>query len=313
MYNRRQFIKNIGVGAGALALLSKTQQGLAQEVGTIRVGYQSCDPLDLFRNSEIIKKFPGKVSWSQFVAGPPLVQALLAGSIDVGEVGDTPPIFAQSASKNIVYIAQEPPSPDSEAIIVHQASNIQDLAGLKGKKIAVTRGSNANWLLLAALKKVGLSLKDVQPVFLPPAIAQSAFNTGRVDAWAIWDPFLAIAQADNTVRTLTTGKGIVANRTYYIANKDFVKNNPQLVKGFVSSLAENDQLITQDKTKFIKYLQSARGLSPQILTVILDRCNFGATLVQPDAIAEQQKIADSFFEQHLIPAKINVQDSIWKG
>lgn len=313
MYNRRQFIKKIGIGVGALALLSKTQRVLAQEVDTIRVGYQSCDPLDLLRNSDVIKKFSGKVNWSQFVAGPPLVQALLAGSIDVGEVGDTPPIFAQSASNNFVYIAQEPPSPDSEAIIVHQASDIHDLAGLKGKKIAVTRGSNANWLLLAALKKVGLTIKDVQPVFLPPAIAQSAFNTGRVDAWAIWDPFLAIVQANNTVRTLTTGKGIVANRTFYIANKEFVKNNPQLVKRFIASLSENDQLITQDKTKFIKYLQGVSGLSPQILTVILDRYNFGATLIQPDAIIEQQKIADSFFEQHLIPTKINVQDSIWKG
>lgn len=313
MYNRRQFIKKIGIGAGSLALFLKTQRVLAQEVDTIRVGYQSCDPLDLLRNSDVIKKFSGKVNWSQFVAGPPLVQALLAGSIDVGEVGDTPPIFAQSASNNFVYIAQEPPSPDSEAIIVHQASDIHDLAGLKGKKIAVTRGSNANWLLLAALKKVGLTIKDVQPVFLPPAIAQSAFNTGRVDAWAIWDPFLAIVQANNTVRTLTTGKGIVANRTFYIANKEFVKNNPQLVKRFIASLSENDQLITQDKTKFIKYLQGVSGLSPQILTVILDRYNFGATLIQPDAIIEQQKIADSFFEQHLIPTKINVQDSIWKG
>lgn len=153
MYNRRQFIKKIGIGAGALALFSKTQRVLAQEVDTIRVGYQSCDPLDLLRNSDVIKKFPGKVSWSQFVAGPPLVQALLAGSIDVGEVGDTPPIFAQSASNNFVYIAQEPPSPDSEAIIVHQASNIHDLAGLKGKKNSGNTWIKCQLVIISSLKK----------------------------------------------------------------------------------------------------------------------------------------------------------------
>lgn len=309
MFNRRQLIK----GALALSLISKTQNIFAQEVKTIRVGYQSCDPLDFLRNSKIIVNFPVKIVWSQFTAGPQLVQALLSGSIDVGEVGDTPPIFAQSSSNNFVYIAQEPPSPQSEAIITHTSSNINNLSELKGKKIAVTRGSNANWLLVAALKKVGLSIKDVQPVFLPPAIAQSAFNSQNIDAWAIWDPFLAIAQQDDKVRTLTTGENIVENRTFYIGNKNFVKNNPQLTRDFISYITKNDQLVNQNKTQFIQYLKDVTGLSPHVLNIILSRYKLGATLVQPSAITEQQKIADSFFDQHLIPKKINVQDSIWEG
>ncbi|MDI2113843.1 aliphatic sulfonate ABC transporter substrate-binding protein [Commensalibacter nepenthis] len=309
MFNRRQLI----IGALTLSLISKTQDIFAQGVKTIRVGYQSCDPLDFLRNSKIIVNFPVQIVWSRFTAGPQLLQALLSGSIDIGEVGDTPPIFAQSSSNNFVYIAQEPPSPKSEAIITHASSNINDLYGLKGKKIAVTRGSNAHWLLIATLKKIGLSIKDVQPVFLPPAIAQSAFNSQNIDAWAIWDPFLAIAQQNDKVRTLTTGENIVENRTFYIGNKNFVKNNPQLTRDFISYISKNDQLINQNKTAFIQYLKDVTGLSTDVLDVILSRYKFGATLIQPNAVVEQQQIADSFFNQNLIPKKINVQDNVWEG
>ena len=136
-----------------------------------------------------------RVEWREFPSGPPLLEALNAGAIDFGHAGETPPIFAQAAGVPFVYVAYEPPAPKGEAILVPRNSPINTLADLKGKKIALNKGSNVHFLLVRALESAGVKYSEIEPIYLAPADARAAFERGAVDAWVIWDPFLAAAEA----------------------------------------------------------------------------------------------------------------------
>ena len=133
--------------------------------------------------------------WTEFPSGPPLLEALNVGAIDFGNTGEAPPIFAQAAGAPIQYVAYEPPAPKGEAILVPKDSKLNSVADLKGKKVALNKGSNVHYLLVKALEKAGVKYSEIEPVFLAPADARAAFERGAVDAWVIWDPFQAAAEA----------------------------------------------------------------------------------------------------------------------
>jgi aliphatic sulfonates family ABC transporter substrate-binding protein len=186
----------------ALALMGATllAAGLpasvvAQPARELRIGFQKYGTLTILKGRGTLEKRLLEknvtVKWTEFPAGPVLLEGLNVGSIDFGTVGEAPPIFAQAAGANLVYVGHEPPSPRTEAIVVPKGSALRTLADLRGKKIAVNKGSNAHYLLVKALEKSGIAYTDVQVVFLAPADARAAFERGAVDAWSIWDPFLA--------------------------------------------------------------------------------------------------------------------------
>ena len=159
---------------------------------------------------EKLKAAGYKVVWTEFPSGPPLLEALNVGAIDFGNTGEAPPIFAQAAGAPIQYVAYEPPAPKGEAILVPKDSKLKSVADLKGKKVALNKGSNVHYLLVKALEKAGVKYSEIEPVFLAPADARAAFERGAVDAWVIWDPFQAAAEAATGARTLADGTGIVA-------------------------------------------------------------------------------------------------------
>ena len=136
------------------------------------------------------------MTWTEFHAGPPLLEALNAGALDFGTTGAPPPIFAQAAGADLIYAAATTPSPLEEGILVPKDSPIQSVADLKGKKVAVAKGSSANAFLAYALEGAGLHWGDAEATFLLPADAKAAFDGGCVDAWAIWDPYAAVAEDD---------------------------------------------------------------------------------------------------------------------
>ena len=158
-----------------------------------------------------------------------------AGAIDFGNTGEAPPIFAQAAGAPLVYVGYEPAAPDGEAILVPKDSPLQSVADLKGKNIALNKGSNVHYLLVRALEKAGISYADVTTSFLTPADARAAFERGSVDAWAIWDPFQAAAEETLEARQLTNGVGIVANYQFYFSMPSTV-SSPRLM-GRASLLA----------------------------------------------------------------------------
>ena len=196
----------------------------------VRIGYQKYGNLVLLKGKGDLEQALN-AAWLQgrvdrISVGPPLLEALNAGAIDFGNTGEAPPIFAQAAGTPFVYVAHEPPAPKGEAILVPKDSALKSVADLKGKKIALNKGSNVHYLLVKALEKAGVKYSEIEPVFLAPADARAAFERGAVDAWVIWDPFQAAAEAATGARTLADGTGLVANYQFYFAGQKFADANP---------------------------------------------------------------------------------------
>jgi len=248
------------------------------------------------------------VVWTEFPSGPPLLEALNVGAIDFGNTGEAPPIFAQAAGAPIQYVAYEPPAPKGEAILVPKDSPLKSVADLKGKKVALNKGSNVHYLLVKALEKAGVKYSEIEPVFLAPADARAAFERGAVDAWVIWDPFQAAAEAATGARTLTDGTGIVANYQFYFASKKFLEAHPDIVDAVLAELSAVDDWAKGDIHAVAEQLAPSIGLSVPVVEVALKRQSYGIKPLIDAVIADQQQVADAFFALNLIPKSIKISD-----
>jgi sulfonate transport system substrate-binding protein len=299
--------------AAAISLVA-SHPGYAQApAGTVRIGYQKYGTLILLKARGTLEKRLAaqgvEVRWTEFPGGPQLLEGLNVGSIDFGTVGEAPPIFAQAAGADLVYIGNEPPSPAAEAIVVPAGSRIQSVAQLKGKRVALNKGSNVHYLLVRALEQAGVRYPDIRPVFLPPADARAAFERGSVDAWAIWDPFLAAAQGQPGARVLADGTGIVKNHQFYLASRPYAQAHADVVDAILDEIRKVDDWGRSNPHEVATFLAPQVGLDVAIAEAAARRYSFGAAPVSDAVIAEQQKIADVFSDLKLIPAPIRVQDA----
>jgi sulfonate transport system substrate-binding protein len=311
LVTRRRTLVLLAAGAlsGALPVVAR-----AQQPGVLRIGYQKYGTLPLLKGRGTLEKRLAArgvtVKWNEFPSGPVLLEGLNVGSIDFGTVGEAPPIFAQAAGANLVYVGNEPPSPSSEAIIVPKDSKLRSLGELRGKKVALNKGSNVHFLLLKALEKAGIAYKDIQPVFLPPADARAAFERGAVDAWAIWDPFLAAAEKQLGARVLADGKGLVANHQFYLAARPFAEGNPEILRIVVDELARVDEWGRGNPAEVAAILSAQTGLERGVVDLAVQRFTYGVKPISDDVIRAQQQVADAFAGLKLIPKPINVKDAL---
>jgi len=302
--------------AATLALTLNSGAGWAAEK-TLVIGYQKYGTLVLLKGKGILeeklKPLGVTVKWAEFAAGPQMLEALNAGAIDIGQTGEAPPIFAQAASDNLLYLANEPPAPKGEAILVPKDSPIQSVKDLKGKTIGLNKGSNVHFLLVKALEKEGLAYTDVKTAFLPPADARAAFEKGAIDAWAIWDPFQASAEVAIGARTLTTAENIVPNYQFYLGSRTFADANPAVVDALIASIKETDAWIQKDPAAASAELAPSTGIPQPVLAVAIGRQSFGVTPLSDKVIADQQLVADTFHALGLLPKKINIADAVRKA
>ena len=279
----------------------------------LRIGYQKYGTLTLLKGRGTLEKRLGEkniaVKWTEFPAGPALLEGLNVGSIDFGTVGEAPPIFAQAAGANLVYVGNEPPSPDSEAIVVPKHSALRSIAELKGKKVALNKGSNVHYLLVKALEKAGVDYRAIQTVYLPPAEARAAFERGAVDAWVIWDPFLAAAEKQLGARVLADGTGLVANHQFYLAARPFAEQYPDIVRTVLDDVAQTDTWGRSHPQEVAAILSAQTGLPADVVALAGQRYAYGVKVVTADVLREQQKIADAFHNLKLIPKPIVVRDA----
>lgn len=280
---------------------------------TVRIGFQKYGTLILLKARGTLEKRLAAqgitVRWTEFPGGPQLLEGLNVGSIDLGTVGEAPPIFAQAAGADLVYIGNEPPSPQAEAIVVPADSPIKDVAGLAGKRVALNKGSNVHYLLVRALEHAGLRYQDIQPVFLTPADARAAFERGSVDAWAIWDPFFAAAQGQLGARVLADGTGLVKNHQFYLAARPYAQAHPEVIKAVLEEIGKIDDWGRSNPREVAAFLAPQVGLELAIAERASLRYSFGAVPVSAQVIAEQQKIADTFHDLKLIPVSLRVSDA----
>ena len=282
---------------------------------TLRIGYQKYGTLVLLKAKGSLEKRLAEqgieVQWTEFPGGPQLLEGLNVGSIDFGTTGEAPPIFAQAAGADLLYVAHEPPAPTSEAILVPKDSSLKSVSELKGKKIALNKGSNVHYLLVRALEDAGLKYSDIQPVYLPPADARAAFERGSVDAWVIWDPFQAAAEHQLQARTLRDGKDLVANHQFYLAAKPYAEKHPEVVSVLVEEIRSVGGWIRENSDEATKQVAPLLGLAPEITRTAVERQAYGAQFIGADVIEAQQKIADTFSDLKLIPKRLTIKDVIW--
>lgn len=296
----------IALGAGPAA---------ADDPAEFSIGYQKTGLPVIAKQQQIIEKaLESKgvtVKWVEFTAGPPLIEALNVGSINVGWVGDAPPIFGQSAGANIVYAAALPSNGEGEAIFVKPDSPIRSVADLKGRKIGVGKGTSAHNLLVAALEKEGIAFTDIEPVYLSPADAAAAFANDKIEAWSVWDPFLAIAEVRYQPRILTRSGDVLDVNTYFVANKDFAQAHPEYVSTTIAALGEAAAWADKNRDKVAQALHEVTGVPLEAQTLAANRSKFGIFPIDEKIVANQQATADRFYKLGLIPNAIKISDAVW--
>src|SRR5882757_5093730 len=308
----RWFKRTIAV---ALLSISTALMGIGTSYAqdkVVRIGFQKYGKLVLLKSKGTLepklKTLGFSVTWTEFPSGPPLLEALNVGAIDFGNTGEAPPIFAQAAGAPIRYVAYEPPAPKGEAILVPKDSPLKSVADLKGKKVALNKGSNVHYLLVKALEQAGVKYSEIEPVFLAPADARAAFERGAVDAWAIWDPFQAAAEAATGARTLADGSGIVSNYQFYFSSRKFLESDAKAVDLVLAQLSEVDDWAKGDIHAVAEQLAPAIGLSVPVVEVALKRQAYGIKPLTDSVIADQQQVADTFFALGLLPKQIKISD-----
>lgn len=307
----------IAAGITSMMMLSGCAKEQKQALTTLNIGFQKYGLLPIVKQrgdlEQALKAQGIQVKWVEFPAGPQLLEGLNVGSVVFGESGEAPTIFAQAASPNLVYVANQPAAPNAEALIVQKNSPIQSIQDLKGKRVALNKGSNVHYLLLKLLEKNQLTLQDIQVVYLPPADARAAFEKGAVDAWVIWDPFFAAAEQQIGARVLATGQNLVSNHQFYLADRKFAEQHPEVLKTVVQQLNQTTEWVKTHQDDAARLLEKPTALDFNILKTSISRMGFGVTPLSPDVIQQQQYVADAFYQQKLIPQPLKIQDAILTG
>jgi sulfonate transport system substrate-binding protein len=312
----RRTLLGLGLSLGLFASLP----GAALAETALRIGYQKSSTLiSLLKSQGTLEKALAdqdiRVSWHEFASGQPLLEALNVGNIDLSaDVADTVPVFAQAAGAQLTYFAQEAPSPAAQAILVRDGSALQALADLKGKKVAVTKAAGSHYLLIAALAKANLKFSDIQPAYLTPADGRAAFENGKVDAWVIWEPFLSAAQRQLPTRTLADSQGLASYQRYYLTSTSFAAQHPKVLQTVYAELSKAGDWLRAHPAEGAQILGPLWGnLDPAIVEQANARRSYQVRAVQPGSLAEQQKIADAFFAEGLLPKRVDAsQVAIWQ-
>jgi aliphatic sulfonates family ABC transporter substrate-binding protein len=282
----------------------------------IRIGYQQFGLLWLLRACGGLERAISEsglgLRWTEFSSGPELVEALRSDELDLGVVGEAPPLVAQAAHTPLVYLAAEPPAPEAEAIIVPRDSTLTRVAELRGERVAVTRGSNAHYLLLRALDEAGVPVTTVDVVFSAPAEARRQFESGLVRAWVIWDPLLASIQHDTGARVLRDATGLASNHAFYVGSSRFTSKRPGLVDVFLAEIGKLGRTANDNPEAVVELLGDSVGIPRPALLAALRRNRFGVKPFDAELTRSQQGVADLSLSAKLIPRPVSVADARWR-
>jgi sulfonate transport system substrate-binding protein len=308
---RRTFLATVPAALAGFALPSWAKY----EDGQFRIGYQkAASTLVLLKAKGTLDKklapLGVKVTWTEFPAGPQLLEGLNVGAIDFGYVGEAPPVFAQAAGADFVYTAYEVPTPHAEGVVVAKDSPIKTVADLKGKKVAFNKGSDVHWFIVALLRKHGLDYTDIQPAFLAPADARAALERQAIDAWAIWNPFLSAAQSQGNARLLADAQGVASHHQFFLSQREFAQKRKDVIGITMEELGKEGQWVRQNVAAAAAQLSPIQGLDAATIQAGLQHYEHIYKPIDAPVLAEQQRIADTFFDLKLIPRKITTRDAV---
>lgn len=286
--------------------------GEADEV--VRVGYQKGNTINILKESgfleEALEPEGYTVEWKEFTHGNTLMEGLATGHIDFGHAADGPGIFAQAGNKPIVYVGADLPNPEGVGVLAHKDSGIDTIADLKGKKIGALKGGNHHYLAILAVEEAGLSVDDIDWVYLQDAAQmRTAFETEKIDVLATYDPFFAATELDLDTINLTEGKEYdYPNRTFYFANDEFNDENPELVQSILDALDKSDQWANENKPEVVKLIAEMLGIDEDVIARATERREYGVERINEEIIATQQLQADVYYEIGLTPVEVDVAE-----
>ncbi|MGW0838769.1 ABC transporter substrate-binding protein [Streptomyces sp. NPDC002787] len=279
---------------------------------TLNVGDQKGGSEAILRAAGELDGLDYKIKWSTFTSGPPLLEAVNAKAVDIGGVGNTPPVFAAGADSRITVVAAWHGTSDGDTILVPNDSKLTKPEQLKGRSVAVAQGSSAHYQLVASLEKAGLSLGDVDVKYLQPADALAAFTSGKVDAWAVWDPYTSQVLKAKQGRVLTTGEGVTNGLTFQVAAPTALGDEKKAaaVKDYLERLRRAYTWVYSHEEEWARVWAQDTGLPEDVALAAVKRTYTTriAVAVDKPLIASEQKIADTFTELKLIPNKVDFGD-----
>lgn len=316
MMKKRIFLISVSIALLLFFVGCQAEGGTElQETDTkqvVRIGYQKNCPFVILKGlgtlEERLAPLGYKVEWHEFQAGPALVEALHVGSIDVGRTGNTPVIFAQAAGTTFVTLAAGKPKFQGSGILVPKDSPIKTIADLKGKKISFAKGSSAHYLIIKALEEAGIAYSDIEPAFLSPGDARVAFEQGNIDAMVVWDPFTASTELHSDGVLLTNGEGLTTDRDFFIATDSFAKTHPDIAEVIVEEVAKSSDWANENIDDLVAMLVPILNIEEDSIRLASERRTYGVDQINAEIIAEQQAIADLFYNLEIIPTEIDVRD-----
>ena len=285
--------------------------------GQLRIGTQKGEPVLMAARQNhgfeaLLQPLGIAVRWVEFEFGPPMLEAMRVGAIDIGATGDAPPVFAQAAHADLVYIAARPDGGKSLAILLPPGSELRTLADLRGQRIGFGRASSAHALTLAALEKAGIAYADIKPVMLGPADAAAAFAHGDLDAWAVWDPYVAVTEAVPGVRVLARSGDVGPANSFYLASRDFATSRGDVLRLVVQQLGRAGDWCDAHRDALAQLLTGSSGISLEAWQRAAGRGSFRTVPIDDTVLQQQQIVADRFAARRLIPGKVNVGDYAWR-
>lgn len=301
--------------AGLAALAAGAAAPVRAAPATVRIGYQKSSTLiAVLKAQGTLEKQLAPLAvqpvWHEFSSGLPLLEALNLDNLDLSaDVADTVPVFAQAAGARLTFVAQEAPSPAAQAILVRADSPLKSVAELKGRKVGLAKAAGVHYLLIAALGKAGLSFADIQPAYLSPADGRAAFEKGAIDAWVVWDPFLSAAQRQSGARVLADGTGLASYQRYYLASTRYAQGRPDVLRVVYAELEKAGRWVKQRPAEAAALLAPIWGLDAATIEQANGRRSYAVRPVVPGGLSEQQKIADAFFAEKLLPRRVDALDA----
>jgi sulfonate transport system substrate-binding protein len=282
-----------------LALLVALVSARAEDV--LRVGDQRGNARALIEAAGVLDGLPYRLAWSEFPAAAPLLEALNAGAIDAGGVGDAPFTFAAAAGVPVKAFLAFRNRQDGLAILAAADSPIRTVADLKGRRIATNRGSIGHQVVLAALEEAGLPADAVTLSFLPPADAKIALASGSVDAWATWEPYTSTAELAGLVRVVRDGNGITPGLSFAVASDAALKGKRALLADFGERLARARAWALADPAPYAKVWSKLIGLPEAVPLRWFGRAQYRNVPIDEAVIADEQANIDLYVRAGLIP------------
>ncbi len=316
--SRRQFLRRgaaAALASGPLLTLTTFPAGDAHAQGrpVLKAGDQKGGLRALLESANALEGLAYDIQWTEFPAAAPLAEALNAGAVDSGPIGDAPAIFALAAGTRIRLIGANRSDPYGTAVLVRPDSPLRQAADLKGKSIGTNRGSIGHLIALKALESAGLKPDDANLRFLPPADAKLALSSGSIDAWATWEPYTAMAETSQHARVLVNGRGLWSGLSYLAATDAALASKRAVLQDFLHRVVRAQQWSYQHVPEFSATLARIIGISPQAARLQFERRRTQWRNIDAALIAEQQRTADFYLKAGLLRQRLDVRQTFDSG